>query len=79
LGLNYKDARLAMGGVAHKPWRPTEAEKFLIGKPANAETFQQAADIALQGAKPLAHNGFKVELAKRAIKRSLACQQKEEV
>lgn len=67
-----KDARLAMGGVAHKPWRPTEAEKFLIGKPANAETFQQAADIALQGAKPLAHNGFKVELAKRAIKRSLA-------
>jgi xanthine dehydrogenase YagS FAD-binding subunit len=60
-----------MGGVAHKPWRLTEAEKFLIGKPANSETFQQAAEIALQGAKPLTHNSFKVELAKRAIKRSL--------
>ncbi|MEW6492978.1 MAG: FAD binding domain-containing protein, partial [Cyanobacteriota bacterium] len=70
-GDSIKDARIAMGGVAHKPWRPTEAEKFLIGKPANAETFQQAAEIALQGAKPLAHNKFKVELAKRAIKRSL--------
>jgi xanthine dehydrogenase YagS FAD-binding subunit len=71
-GDQIKDVRLAMGGVAHKPWRSMEAEKFLIGKPANAETFQQAADIALQGAKPLTHNGFKVELAKRAIKRSLA-------
>lgn len=68
---NIKDVRLAMGGVAHKPWRPTEAEKFLIGKPANAATFQQAAEIALRGAKPLAHNGFKVELAKRAIRRAL--------
>lgn len=71
-GDRIQNARLAMGGVAHKPWRPTEAEKFLIGKPANAETFQQAAQIALQGAKPLAHNGFKVELAKRAIKRAIA-------
>ncbi|MBW4694036.1 MAG: xanthine dehydrogenase family protein subunit M [Lyngbya sp. HA4199-MV5] len=67
-----KTARLAMGGMAHKPWRYTEAEKFLIGKAANTETFQQAADIALQGAKPLEHNGFKVELAKRAIRRALA-------
>jgi xanthine dehydrogenase YagS FAD-binding subunit len=71
-GDRIQNARLAMGGVAHKPWRPTEAEKFLIGKPANPETFQQAAEIALQGAKPLAHNGFKVELAKRAIKRAIA-------
>ncbi|NWF58325.1 MAG: xanthine dehydrogenase family protein subunit M [Fischerella sp.] len=70
-GDNIKDVRLAMGGVAHKPWRPTEAEKFLIGKPANAATFQQAAEIALRGAKPLAHNGFKIELAKRAIRRAL--------
>ncbi|WP_026732887.1 FAD binding domain-containing protein [Fischerella sp. PCC 9605] len=70
-GDNIKDVRLAMGGVAHKPWRPTEAEKFLIGKPANAATFQQAAEIALRGAKPLTHNGFKVELAKRAIRRAL--------
>lgn len=66
-----KKARLAMGGMAHKPWRFTEAESFLIDKAANTETFQQAAAIALQGAKPLAYNGFKVELAKRAIRRAL--------
>lgn len=71
-GNRIKDARLALGGVAHKPWRSIEAEKFLIGKTANMATFQQAADIALQGAKPLAHNGFKVDLAKRAIRRALA-------
>ena len=66
-----KTARLAMGGMAHKPWRFTEAESFLIGKAANTETFQQAAALALQGAKPLAYNGFKVELARRAIRRAL--------
>ena len=66
-----KTARLAMGGMAHKPWRFTEAESFLTGKAATTETFQQAAEIALQGAKPLAYNGFKVELAKRAIRRAL--------
>ncbi len=70
-GEQIKNVRLALGGVAHKPWRPTEAEKFLIGKTANAATFQQAAEIALQGAKPLIHNSFKVDLAKRAIRRAL--------
>jgi len=70
-GDRIQDVRLALGGVAHKPWRPTEAEKFLIGKTANAATFQQAAEIALQGAKPLIHNSFKVDLAKRAIRRAL--------
>lgn len=70
-GDQIKDVRLAMGGVAHKPWRLTEAEQFLRGKPANAASFGQAADLALEGAKPLAYNGFKVQLAKRAIKRSL--------
>jgi xanthine dehydrogenase YagS FAD-binding subunit len=64
-------ARLAMGGMAHKPWRFTEAESFLTGKAATAETFQQAAELALKGAKPLSDNGFKVELAKRAIRRAL--------
>ncbi len=64
-------ARLAMGGMAHKPWRFTEAETFLTGKAATIETFQQAAEVALQGAKPLAYNGFKVELAKRAMRRAL--------
>lgn len=70
-GESIRDARLALGGVAHKPWRSMEAEAFLKGKPATVETFQQAAEIALQGAKPLAHNGFKVNMAKRAIKRAL--------
>ncbi|RUR74099.1 FAD binding domain-containing protein [Chlorogloeopsis fritschii PCC 9212] len=70
-GERIKDVRLAIGGVAHKPWRATEAEKFLIGKPVNTETFQQAAEIALRGAKPLTHNGFKVEMTKRAIRRAL--------
>lgn len=70
-GEQIKDARLAMGGVAHKPWRATAAEEFLIGKPADIATFTQAAEIALQGAQPLAHNGYKIELVKRAIRRSL--------
>jgi xanthine dehydrogenase YagS FAD-binding subunit len=70
-GDKIKDARLAMGGVAHKPWRAAEAEKFLIGKTADISTFTQAANIALQTAKPLAHNGYKVELTKRAIHRAL--------
>jgi len=70
-GESIRDARLALGGVAHKPWRSMEAEAFLKGKPATVDTFQQAAEIALQGAKPLAHNGFKVNMAKRAIKRAL--------
>jgi xanthine dehydrogenase YagS FAD-binding subunit len=70
-GDKIKDVRLAMGGVAHKPWRANEAEKFLIGKPADITTFTQAANIALQGAKPLAHNGYKIEMTKRAIRRAL--------
>lgn len=64
-------ARVALGGVAHKPWRAIEAEQFLIGKPASVETFQPAADLALQDAKPLAYNGFKITLATRAIRRAL--------
>lgn len=70
-GDRIKSVRIAMGGVAHKPWRSLEAEKFLIGKPADPITFQQAADIALQQAKPLTDNGFKIDMAKRAIKRAL--------
>ena len=70
-GDKIKDVRLAMGGVAHKPWRANEAEKFLIGKPADITTFTQAANIALQGAKPLAHNGYKIDMTKRAIRRAL--------
>ena len=66
-GNNIKQARLVLGGVAHKPWRLTDAENALAGKPATDETFRQAAEIALKGAKPLRHNAYKVELGKRAI------------
>ncbi len=71
VGDTITTARVALGGVAHKPWRAREAEEFLIGKTANKSTFEQAAAIALKDAKPLAHNGFKVELSKRAIRRAL--------
>lgn len=66
-GSNIKQARVVMGSVAHKPWRSTEAEKALVGKPATEGTFTAAAEAALKGAKPLAHNAYKVELGKRAI------------
>jgi xanthine dehydrogenase YagS FAD-binding subunit len=66
-GNNIKQARIVLGGVAHKPWRSMEAEKALIGKPATDETFNAAAEAALKNAKPLAHNGYKVELGKRSI------------
>jgi xanthine dehydrogenase YagS FAD-binding subunit len=71
-GQTIRTARLALGGVAHKPWRCLEAEQFLTGKPANAQTFQQAAAVALQGATPLPHNGYKVKLVQRAIPRALS-------
>lgn len=70
-GDQIQAARLAMGGVAHKPWRATAAEAFLIGKSADVATLTEAAEIALEGAKPLTHNSYKVELAKRAIRRAL--------
>ncbi|MDB6047383.1 MAG: xanthine dehydrogenase family protein subunit [Pseudomonas sp.] len=65
------DARLALGGVAHKPWRDQEAEALLIGKPASIEHFRAVADAVLRHAQPLEHNGFKIELARRAIIRAL--------
>jgi xanthine dehydrogenase YagS FAD-binding subunit len=71
-GGQIRDVRLAMGGLAHKPWRLTAAEQFLKGKAAEAATFEQAAELALQGAQPLAHNAFKVEMSKRAIRRALS-------
>ena len=66
-----KDARLAMGGVSHKPWRLTEAEKALIGKPANEETFRNAAQIAVQGAKGYKYNAFKLKLGPNTIVQAL--------
>lgn len=66
------DARLALGGVAHKPWRDRAVEAGLIGQVVSRETFSQAADALLQDAEPLAHNGFKIKLARRGIIRALS-------
>src|SRR6266478_1511018 len=66
-----KAARIALGGVAHKPWRANTAEKKLIGQTADEKTFQAAAEAELAAAKGYKHNSFKIELAKRAIVRAL--------
>jgi xanthine dehydrogenase YagS FAD-binding subunit len=66
-----RQARVVMGSVAHMPWRSREAEAALSGKQASEENFRSAAEAALAGAKPLAHNAYKVELGKRAIVRAL--------
>jgi xanthine dehydrogenase YagS FAD-binding subunit len=59
--------RLALGGVAHKPWRAHRAEEVLLGQPADAAIFRAAADAELADARPLRDNGFKIELARRTI------------
>jgi xanthine dehydrogenase YagS FAD-binding subunit len=66
------EARLAIGGVATKPWRCVTAEQSLIGKPPAEQSFRQAADVALTGAVARQHNAFKIELAKRTIVRAFA-------
>ena len=66
-GDGIADARLALGGVAPKPWRAWRAEEALRGRPATQETFLRAAEIELADARPLAGNGFKIELARRTI------------
>jgi xanthine dehydrogenase YagS FAD-binding subunit len=65
-------ARIALGGVAHKPWRRSEAENALVGRAADAAGFTAAADLLLQGAVGHEHNAFKIELARRALIRALA-------
>ena len=66
-GTTIKEARLAMGGVAHKPWRLHAAEAFLKGKPTTDATYSQAAEIAMQGARAYQYNKFKLTLAPNAI------------
>jgi len=70
-GGTIRQARLALGGVAHKPWRDTAAEAALRGQLANRATFTHAADLLLRDAKGFAHNAFKIELARRSIVRTL--------
>jgi xanthine dehydrogenase YagS FAD-binding subunit len=76
VGLDIKnnvinDARLAMGGVAHKPWRLTEAEEFLKGKTVSEEIFKQAANLSMKGAKSYGDNEFKLTLGPNAITEAL--------
>lgn len=70
-GDTIKYVRLALGGVAHKPWRKPEAEAFLKGQLATRENFRIIAEAYLEGAKGYGDNDFKIELAKRAIVRAL--------
>ena len=65
------DVRLAMGGVAHKPWRAVEAERLLRDQPPSEEHFAAAAAAEMAPARPLQHNGYKVELGRRLIVRAL--------
>jgi xanthine dehydrogenase YagS FAD-binding subunit len=70
-GAVIADGRLALGGVAHKPWRDPQAEAALRGRPANSETFARAADILLRDAKAYESNRFKIDLARRCVVRAL--------
>jgi xanthine dehydrogenase YagS FAD-binding subunit len=70
-GGRIREARLALGGVAHKPWRKIDAEAVLRGEAPDRAAFAKAADILLKGAKGFSHNAFKIGLARRAILRTL--------
>jgi xanthine dehydrogenase YagS FAD-binding subunit len=70
-GGRIMEARLALGGVAHKPWRRGEAEAALQGKAPDRAAFANAASILLHNSRSFAHNGFKINLAHRAIERTL--------
>jgi len=66
-----KEARLALGGVAHKPWRVENAEAALRGQAARDDSFSRAADLLLRNAKGVSHNAFKIDLAHCAVVRAL--------
>jgi xanthine dehydrogenase YagS FAD-binding subunit len=70
-GRTIREARLALGGVAHKPWRDTAAEAALRGRTAEQAAFAHAAELLLRDARGYAHNSFKIELARRGIVRAL--------
>ena len=70
-GDTIKEARLALGGVAHKPWRDLSAEAVLQGQSIDRSTFTRAANVLLRDARGFEHNAFKVDLARSAIVRTL--------
>jgi xanthine dehydrogenase YagS FAD-binding subunit len=69
---HIRSARIALGGVAHKPWRARDAEEALIGNPLDRSSIERAAQAAAIGAKPLQDNAFKVALVQRSVARALA-------
>lgn len=71
-GGTIRSARVALGGVGAQPWRCSDAEKMLVGKPATEATFRAAAEVALRGAKPREHNAYKVEMAQNTLVRALS-------
>jgi xanthine dehydrogenase YagS FAD-binding subunit len=71
-GDRVRGARIAVGGVAPKPWRALDAEQQLMGKPANADSFIAAGTAAMAGARGYGHNDFKIALASRTVARALA-------
>jgi len=71
-GDRIRDVRIALGGVAHRPWRAREAEKGLVGKAPTIASFRDAADLELRQAKALRDNSFKIDMSKQAIVQSLA-------
>jgi xanthine dehydrogenase YagS FAD-binding subunit len=70
-GAVVRQARIALGGVAHKPWRVPAAEALLVGQPLDEVRFAQAARLLLEGAQAFRDNGFKIKLAERAVVRAL--------
>jgi xanthine dehydrogenase YagS FAD-binding subunit len=70
-GTSVQSARVVVGYVAPIPWRSAEAERALAGKSITEDVAKTAADAALQGAKPLSHNAYKVQLARVAVKRAI--------
>ncbi|MFY1671202.1 FAD binding domain-containing protein [Plantactinospora sp. WMMB334] len=70
-GGTVRDVRIALGGVAHKPWRASRAEELLRGGPAREEMFRAAAEAELAEARPLPENAFKVPLARNTVTRTL--------
>ena len=70
-GGTIRQARLALGGVAHKPWRDKDAEAQLAGAQPTGESFLRAAETLLRGARGFGHNDFKIELVRRTVVRAL--------
>jgi xanthine dehydrogenase YagS FAD-binding subunit len=70
-GNNVQSARVVLGAVAPVPWRSEDAERALVGKPLNESTAAAAAEAAVRNAQPLSRNGYKVQIAKTAVKRAI--------